>query len=66
MIYCMEERATISLVTKVEMISYLVVQEMISFFGGPGKDYFNCGLGNDEIMDFDQIEGDGISYSCER
>ena len=31
MIYCMGDRATILSVMRVEMITYLVVQEMISF-----------------------------------
>jgi hypothetical protein len=33
--------------------------------GGPGLDYFDCGLDRDEIVDFDILNGDARAVNCE-
>jgi hypothetical protein len=33
--------------------------------GGRGKDYFNCGLGEDKTVEYNEEEGDFKSHNCE-
>ena len=47
------------------MINYLVEPGNNNFKGETGADYFDCGKGIDEILDFSAKQGDTKAKNCE-